>query len=55
MELPINLNMTIPLSSTVPVQFDVPVDIAMQDTELADDFNRLHQLVEPAAKLVRAR
>jgi hypothetical protein len=55
LELPINLNMSIPISSTVPVQFDVPVDIAMQDTELADDFNRLHTLVEPAAKLVKAR
>lgn len=55
LQLPINLNMTIPISSTVPVQFDVPVDIAMQDTELADDFNRLHTLVEPAAKLIKAR
>ncbi len=55
MELPINLNMTIPISSTVPVRFDVPVDIAMQDTELADDFGRLHQLVEPAAELIKAR
>lgn len=55
LQLPINLNMTIPISSTVPVQFDVPVDIPMQDTELADDFNRLHTLVEPAAKLVKAR
>jgi hypothetical protein len=55
MELPINLNMTIPISSTVPVRFDVPVDIAMQDTELADDFGRLHQLVAPAAELVKAR
>jgi hypothetical protein len=55
LELPINLNMTIPISSTVPVQFDVPVDIPMQDTELADDFNRLHTLVEPAAELVKAR
>jgi hypothetical protein len=33
----------------------VPVDIAMQDTELADDFGRLHQLVEPAAELIKAR
>lgn len=55
LELPINLNMTIPISSSVPVQFDVPVDIAMQDTELADDFNQLHTLVEPAAKLIKAR
>jgi hypothetical protein len=55
MELPINLNMTIPISSSVPVQFDVPVDIAMQDTELADDFGRLQRLLQPAAELVRAR
>ncbi|HEX6292136.1 MAG TPA: hypothetical protein VFZ66_23310 [Herpetosiphonaceae bacterium] len=55
LELPVNLNMTIPISSTVPVKFDVPVDIAMQDTELSDDFNRLHELVEPAARLVKAR
>jgi hypothetical protein len=55
LELPINLNMTIPISSTVPVKFDVPVDIPMQDTELADDFNRLHDLVEPAAELIKAR
>lgn len=55
LELPVNLNMTIPISSSVPVQFDVPVDIAMQDTELADDFARLHTLVEPAAELVKAR
>lgn len=55
MQLPINLNMTIPISSSVPVKFDVPVDIAMKDTELADDFARLQRLVEPAAKLVKAR
>lgn len=55
LQLPINLNMTIPISSTIPVKFDVPVDIPMQDTELADDFNRLHELVEPAAELVKAR
>jgi hypothetical protein len=55
MELPINLNMTIPISAEVPVQFDVPVDIAMENTELADDFARLHRLVEPAARLVEAR
>lgn len=55
LQLPINLNMTIPISSSVPVQFDVPVDIAMQDTELADDFNRLQDLVQPAAELVKAR
>lgn len=55
LELPVNLNMTIPINSTVPVQFDVPVDIAMQDTELADDFNRLNNLVKPAAQLVKAR
>lgn len=55
MELPVNLNMTIPISSSVPVRLDVPVDIAMQDTELADDFQRLHDLVEPAAELVKAR
>lgn len=55
MELPINLNMTIPISSSVPVKFDVPVDIPMQETELADDFARLHNLVEPAAELIKAR
>lgn len=55
LELPVNLNMTIPINSTVPVQFDVPVDIPMQDTELADDFNRLNELVKPAAELVKAR
>lgn len=55
LQLPINLNMTIPISSTIPVKFDVPVDIPMQDTELADDFGRLHELVEPAAELVKAR
>ncbi|MDP9313085.1 MAG: hypothetical protein M3R24_19750 [Chloroflexota bacterium] len=55
MELPINLNMTIPISSSVPVKFDVPVDIPMQQTELADDFERLHNLVEPAAELIKAR
>ena len=55
LELPINLNMTIPISSTIPVKFDVPVDIPMQETELADDFNRLHDLVQPAAELVKAR
>lgn len=55
MELPINLSMTIPISQTLPVQLNVPVDIAMQDTELADDFQQLHDLVEPAAQLVKAR
>ena len=55
MELPVNLNMNIPIAATVPVRFDVPVDIAMQDTELADDFERLHRLVEPASELIKAR
>lgn len=55
LELPVNLNLTIPISATVPVQFDVPVDIATQDTELADDFEQLRALVEPAAKLIKAR
>ncbi len=55
MELPVNLSMTIPIAATVPVKFDVPVDIPMQNTELADDLERMHRAVEPASELIKAR
>jgi hypothetical protein len=54
LELPVDLALTIPISESVPVQFDVPVDIAVADTELGDDFERLQQLIQPAAELLRA-
>lgn len=54
LELPVDLALTIPISESVPVQFDVPVDIAVAETELGDDFERLQRLIQPVAELLRA-
>jgi len=45
--LKIKLDMSIPLDAvTIPIKLDVPVDIAMKDTELAEPFRRLGNVVD---------
>jgi hypothetical protein len=45
--LSIALKMNIPLDDvTIPIQLDVPVDIAMSETELAPEFERLGNVVD---------
>ncbi len=45
--LKIKLDMMIPLDDvTIPIKLNVPVDIAMKDTELAEPFRRLGNVVD---------
>ena len=45
--LKIKLDMLIPLDDvTIPIKLNVPVDIAMKDTELAEPFRRLGNVVD---------
>ncbi|MEM8530038.1 MAG: hypothetical protein AAGF95_04295 [Chloroflexota bacterium] len=52
----IELKLDVPLETTIPVELDVPVDIALEDTDLAPEFQRLggivDSLVAPVAPLL---
>lgn len=52
----IELKLDVPLEATIPVELDVPVDIALEDTDLAPQFQRLggivDSLVAPVAPLL---
>jgi len=45
--LPIILNLTVPVDKMVPVTLDVAVDIPLEKTELHDPFVGLQKVVQP--------
>lgn len=42
----IELKLDVPLETTIPVELKVPVDIALEDTDLAPQFQRLGSIVD---------
>lgn len=46
-ELPIRLNMVVPVQQTIPISLTVPVDIPLNETELHGPFTNLRDLLEP--------
>jgi hypothetical protein len=51
-ELPVQLDIVVPVSQTVPVVMDVPVDIPLSETELSQPFGDLRQLFAPLDSLL---
>lgn len=46
-ELPVMLNMIVPVEQTIPISLSVPVDIPLNETELHAPFVNLRNLLEP--------
>lgn len=51
-ELPIELNMAVPVSQTIPVVMSVPVEIELSETDLGEPFDKLEGLFSPLDSLV---
>lgn len=51
-QLPVELDVVVPVSQTVPIAMEVPVDIALSDTELSQPFGDLRRLFAPIDSLL---
>jgi hypothetical protein len=51
--LPVHLELNIPVTTTVPIKINVPVDIPLQQTELHKPFIGLQQVVAPFYNLLQ--
>jgi hypothetical protein len=51
-ELPVELNIIVPVSETIPIEIAVEVDIPLEETELSEPFLRLQSLIAPFDKFL---
>lgn len=51
-ELPVQLDVVVPVSQSVPIAMEVPVDISLSETELSQPFGDLRRLFAPLDSLL---
>jgi hypothetical protein len=51
-ELPVALNIVVPVDQTIPVELDVDVDIPLNETELGQPFGDLQAIFAPLDELL---